>query len=769
MKPVCVLKSRRFPLSSRDATDGGTLNALRIVETLLDAGVEVEAFTRREDEQSARDTCGRLTVHRVDWQSSNAEHPMQRDYDEGASFVQGVLAHPMFWPFRYRAIHVHHWTSAVGLPERLPTQSMLIYTPHLLAVEKARILGRSCPDGVLECEGRILARAQAVLALSRAEASAISALAILEQEPILAPNGVDPVFFDLPRPGRRLNAPIRLLSIARLTAQKGLDQLLDALEIVLARGLEVELTVVGGSYHDFEYERKLRERAETLPLHERVRFVGPVPHAQIGEWLACSDIYVQPSRYESQGIAILEAMAAGLPVIASRLEGVCEYLDEGYHGLMFTAGDTGELADRIETLIRMPHTSDQLSAAARAHARTFVWTEMQSEVIRRLCKHNSASSTGETHDSLLAARLKAHANERARELAQNPHVLGVLLVGSVVSGPVEVGSDVDLYVLSNGGETNPIAPSWRFIDGNTIENVHVLPISHLDEGHALIGSDQELTEWFYQNPFGDHLARAELLVWTADPSRKDYMENLVTERRRVDIWPRLALRYLRVAATLTRKARDMLATGAFQDAHQILRESSQHTLIAAMVALGWTLRGAKKRPEIASGFLPDARVEAALDLVLDVVGLRVLSMVSAATLCDERLRLRALFVAELRRLANRFPGAQMLLEQASSHERNAVDYYRQSVSSYLVRGPLNHIRCLSGFSTIPAKLLAAIGQQSNVPIGDFLVSESLSTDFRDNWSRIAALESVPIRVHEWLKKAEVTHSLMRDAYGKESL
>ena len=369
--PVCVVKSRRFPLSTRDATDGGTLNAIHIVEALVDEGIPVEVFTRREDGESARERRGLITVYRVDWQPSPAVHLMLRDHDEGASFVQGVLTHPVFWPSRYRAMHVHHWSSAVGLPEYLPPWVRVVYTPHLLSVEKGRIAGIGCPDVVLDAERRILARADTVVALSLAEANSIRELADgRTQDMILAPNGIDPAFFHLPLRPRDPRKRVQLLSIARLTVQKGLDQLLDAVAMVVDRGVDVELAIIGGSYHDPGHERDLRVRADTPPLRGRVRLIGAVPHSNIERWLAETDIYVQPSRYESQCIALIEAMAAGRPVIASRLDAIREYLEESRQGLMFTSGRPDELADRIELLFRTPTLAEGLAGAARERVRT---------------------------------------------------------------------------------------------------------------------------------------------------------------------------------------------------------------------------------------------------------------------------------------------------------------------------------------------------------------------------------------------------------------
>lgn len=154
VRPVCVVKSRRFPSTAADAIDGGTLNALRLVESILDRGHPVEVFTRREAGQEPMERRDGLTIHRVEWRPSAETHTMRRDYEEGDSFVRAVLSHPSFWPFRYRSIHVHHWTSAVGLVPNLPAGVRVVYTPICWPVRKGGRQASAVQQRRLTASGR---------------------------------------------------------------------------------------------------------------------------------------------------------------------------------------------------------------------------------------------------------------------------------------------------------------------------------------------------------------------------------------------------------------------------------------------------------------------------------------------------------------------------------------------------------------------------------------------------------------------------------------
>lgn len=517
----------------------------------------------------------------------------------------------------------------------------------------------------------------------------------------------------------------------------------------------VELDVVGGSYADPDYEKAVMSRLRALQLQDTVRFQDAVPHREILGWMSRSDVYVQPSNYESQCVALLEAMASGLPVVASELDAVSEYLTDGINGLLSAPGDPGSVADQVERLLLSPRLRREISARAREEARRFEWVKSQEDVLSLLCARPDTSATGECHDAGLADRLRSHAKARADELVSRYDVDGVLLAGSVASGPVCLGSDVDLHVFTGTREKAASIPPWRFLSEEIIENVQVDAVGLLEEGAGLIGDDDALAEWFYRTSLGDSLARARDLTGEEGFAHAADIRELVLQRARVEIRERLVHRYASDVERKTQVARELAAAGAPTDGHQILRAAVQDLLVASLVRIGWTLRGSKKRPEIAASHLPAEGVEAALDVLLDVSGVRGISKSEALKLSGARFRLRGLLVEEARRLTGP-EGADGLRASIERHERNAVDYYCSLIHGHVVHGPVNHIRCLSGFASIPDKVMSIVGRRSTTPVTAFLESEAVSGALRSEWAAIALLEADRSTVERWSSTTEAT-------------
>jgi glycosyltransferase involved in cell wall biosynthesis len=123
-----------------------------------------------------------------------------------------------------------------------------------------------------------------------------------------------------------------------------------------------------------------------------VRFLGKrrdVPHL-----LKAADLYVQPSRVEGFGIAALEAMASGLPIIASNVPGLAEVVGE--NGLLFPAGDHRCLAECLQLLLKDSALRQQLSAAATARAQMFTVAKTRDcyEALYREVLRESGKSVG---------------------------------------------------------------------------------------------------------------------------------------------------------------------------------------------------------------------------------------------------------------------------------------------------------------------------------------------------------------------------------------
>jgi hypothetical protein len=148
---------------------------------------------------------------------------------------------------------------------------------------------------------------------------------------------------------------VRLLFVGRLEERKGIDVLLNVLPSLLAKHPQLHVDIVGNdqlaSGHGLTY-RKLFEAAHSgQKILSRVHFHGEVAEAALRGFYQACDVFVAPSRFESFGLILLEAMMFAKPVIACRAGGMVEVVDEGTSGLLAEPGDAPSLAAAIDLLV----------------------------------------------------------------------------------------------------------------------------------------------------------------------------------------------------------------------------------------------------------------------------------------------------------------------------------------------------------------------------------------------------------------------------------
>ena len=156
----------------------------------------------------------------------------------------------------------------------------------------------------------------------------------------------------------------RLVSVGRLSREKGHDVLLRALADLRSRGVAVTLRVVG----DGPERAALDSLAENLGLADAVEFAGALPPGQLPDAYAHADAFVLPSRREGFGVALVEAMATGLPVVATRSGGPSDIVSPS-DGILVAPDDPGALADGIAGSIENRAAYDSHAIALRARDR----------------------------------------------------------------------------------------------------------------------------------------------------------------------------------------------------------------------------------------------------------------------------------------------------------------------------------------------------------------------------------------------------------------
>jgi glycosyltransferase involved in cell wall biosynthesis len=146
-----------------------------------------------------------------------------------------------------------------------------------------------------------------------------------------------------------------------LTAQKGYDTLLDAAALLRQSGAPFHLFIAG----DGELRQSLLKQCAHLNLEDKTTFLGFID--DVPRFLAGLDILSVPSKFEGLGTILLDGLAAGLAIAASRVGGIPEVIIHGETGLLSTAGDAAGHAANLLQLIRQPQLRQRLNTAGRQH------------------------------------------------------------------------------------------------------------------------------------------------------------------------------------------------------------------------------------------------------------------------------------------------------------------------------------------------------------------------------------------------------------------
>jgi glycosyltransferase involved in cell wall biosynthesis len=202
-----------------------------------------------------------------------------------------------------------------------------------------------------------------------------------ERVKVIAP-GLENSWFEVERNGVE---PNRILFWGRVEDEKGLPELFDALKIVALKKTDIKLTLVGEGTRVQEYKARVAD----LGLTNNVAFTGWLNDREIQNLAAKSSLGVFPSRIESFGLSVAEAMAAGLPVIAARGGAIPENIEDGVTGRLVPVNDAGALADALLSALEDPQGSENMAKTA------------QSAVQKKLSLEKAADSMLSLYESVL--------------------------------------------------------------------------------------------------------------------------------------------------------------------------------------------------------------------------------------------------------------------------------------------------------------------------------------------------------------------------------
>lgn len=181
-----------------------------------------------------------------------------------------------------------------------------------------------------------------------------------------------------------------ILYVGRLTQDKGVDVLIQAFDHVLQVHPQAKLVIAGSSFFDGASKTTYQQSLEQLaaPIAEHIVFTGFIPHHQLKYLYAAAHAVVVPSVWQDPcPLVVLETMASGTCIVASKVGGVPEVVEHGVTGVLVNPNQADELAIAMIDLLHHPHKAQQMANAARQKVESgYAWEHLVNQLEQRLLK-----------------------------------------------------------------------------------------------------------------------------------------------------------------------------------------------------------------------------------------------------------------------------------------------------------------------------------------------------------------------------------------------
>jgi L-malate glycosyltransferase len=210
-----------------------------------------------------------------------------------------------------------------------------------------------------------------IILLSKLDVQVLQKLNIDEKKLAVIPNGLDVSRFETRKKTVTKDTRKKILCVARFDVNKGHEDLIRAMALVPT---EIDCIVyLVGPVNNRAYFYDLNNLVRQMNLRDKVIFCDSANDSQLTEYYFNSDIFVLPSRMETFGLVILEAMHAGLPIVATRVGGIPDLIVDGENGFLVTPGNPEQLKDRILTLLENTALCQDFSRKNTDAAKRFDW------------------------------------------------------------------------------------------------------------------------------------------------------------------------------------------------------------------------------------------------------------------------------------------------------------------------------------------------------------------------------------------------------------
>jgi D-inositol-3-phosphate glycosyltransferase len=400
---VSLISEHASPLALLGGVDAGGQNVhvAALARSLAAHGAEVVVHTRRDDPALPRrvEFAPGVVVDHVD---AGPPEPLSKDVLAGwmDAFADDLVS--QWAQDRPDVVHAHFWMSgmaAVAAADRARVPVALTY--HALGAEKRRHQGAqdTSPPGRVAVESWLARAVDHVVATTAHEAHEVERMGALRDDVTVVPCGVDLDRFGVSGPAARRGIRTRIACVSRLVPRKGIADVIRA----LAELPDAELVVAGGPPEAMLSEdaeaTALRRTAVECGVADRVRFLGALERDDVAPLLRSADVVCCCPWYEPFGLVAVEAMACGVPVVASQVGGLAETVVDGRTGVLVPPRSPAAIAEAVRRVVSDPTRRAEMSDAACRRAKAYGWDRIGArtmDVYDHLVERGRRTRTEET-------------------------------------------------------------------------------------------------------------------------------------------------------------------------------------------------------------------------------------------------------------------------------------------------------------------------------------------------------------------------------------
>ena len=390
------------PLATLGGKDTGGMNVYvrDLTRQLGKMGIHVDVFTRSQDEHVPHVLHDLGYGNRVVHIPAGPEVPIPKE-DLAVylpQFVQGIRDFAAIKGLHYDLIHSHYWLSGLAARDlKAEWNAPIVHMFHTLGMMKQRVArgpGEWEGDYRLKGESEVLRLVDRIVAPTLAELSQLQWLYKADvSKVVVIPPGVDLThFYPIPPDEAREYIGVPpcekvVLFVGRIEPLKGIDTLIEAIAILRQQEVTVCLSIIGGDA-DVSQDELSEEMARLQILREKhglrdmVTFLGRRGQDTLPYYYSAAEVVVVPSHYESFGMVALEAMACGIPVVASQVGGLAFLVQDGVNGFTVPVDEPQALAECLLKLLQDVPLRRQMGEQAADFALDYSWEKIAARIVK---------------------------------------------------------------------------------------------------------------------------------------------------------------------------------------------------------------------------------------------------------------------------------------------------------------------------------------------------------------------------------------------------